>query len=102
MNTRKVVRKKSINAKKNNRRKIAKRKKYTSKNDNMNRSEKLLNGVALWVSYYLTRPDIFCDEYLGISLKPFQKILIYCMMNYNYTAFFASRGLGRLYPMVSL
>lgn len=64
--------------------------------ENMTKDEKLMQGIAAWASYYQSRPDIFADEYLGISLKPFQKILIYCMMHYNYTAFFASRGLGRL------
>ena len=69
---------------------------YNKANENVTRSDKLMEGVAAWASYYISRPDIFAEEYLGISLKPFQKILIYCMMHYNYTAFFASRGLGRL------
>lgn len=73
-----------------------KQRNFNKSSENMTKSEKLMEGVAAWASYYISRPDIFADEYLGISLKPFQKILIYCMMHYNYTAFFASRGLGRL------
>ena len=65
--------------------------------ENVTKSEKLMQGVAEWASYYISRPDVFAEEYLGLSLKPFQQILLYCMMNFNYTAFFASRGLGKSY-----
>ena len=63
--------------------------------EELTKSEKLMNGVAKWAGFYRQRPDIFAEEYLGITLKPFQKILLYVMMHYNYTAFFASRGLGK-------
>jgi hypothetical protein len=65
--------------------------------ENVTKSQKLMNGIARWASFYRSRPDIFAEEYLGLSLKPFQKILLYCMITYNYTAFFASRGLGKTY-----
>lgn len=73
------------------------KRKFNKSSDNLTKSEKLMNGVASWASFYLSRPDIFAEEYLGLSLKPFQKVLLYTMMNYNYTAFFASRGLGKSY-----
>jgi hypothetical protein len=72
-----------------------KKRNFNKKNDNVTKSEKLMQGIAAWASFYISRPDIFAEEYLGITLKPFQKVLLYCMMHYNYTAFFASRGLGR-------
>ena len=71
--------------------------KYNKGAENATKSEKLMQGVAEWASYYISRPDVFAEEYLGLSLKPFQQILLYCMMNFNYTAFFASRGLGKSY-----
>lgn len=71
------------------------KRKYNKGAENLTKSEKLMQGVAEWASFYISRPDIFAEEYLGLFLKPFQKILLYCMMHYNYTAFFASRGLGR-------
>lgn len=74
-----------------------KKRKFNKSNENLTKSEKLMNGIAAWASFYISRPDIFAEEYLGLSLKPFQKILLYCMMHYNYTAFFASRGLGKTY-----
>lgn len=72
-----------------------KKRSYNKASENITKSEKLMEGVEYWTSFYRSRPDIFAEEYLGISLKPFQKILLYCMIHYNYTAFFASRGLGK-------
>lgn len=71
--------------------------KFNKGSDNVTKSEKLMQGIAAWAAFYISRPDIFAEEYLGLSLKPFQKILLYVMMHYNYTAFFASRGLGKSY-----
>lgn len=70
---------------------------FNKSSDGLTKSQKLMNGIAEWASFYRSRPDIFAEEYLGLSLKPFQKILLYCMIVYNYTAFFASRGLGKSY-----
>lgn len=72
-----------------------KQRNFNKSSDNLTKSEKLMEGVSAWASYYISRPDIFAEEYLGISLKPFQKILLYVMMHYNYTSLFASRGLGK-------
>ena len=49
---------------------------YNQSNDKLTKSEKLMQGIDAWASYYRARPDIFVEEYLGIALKPFQKILI--------------------------
>lgn len=74
-----------------------KKKKVNKSSENLTKSQKLMEGVSAWAAYYISRPDIFAEDYLGLSLKPFQKILLYVMMHYNYTAFFASRGLGKTY-----
>ena len=58
-------------------------------NDKVNR---IMNGIALWCSFYRNNPHRFCADYLNINLKLFQKILLY-MMNYsNYFMYLASRG----------
>lgn len=74
-----------------------KKRNFNKSSENVTKSEKLMEGVAAWASYYLSRPDVFAEEYLGLKVKPFQKILLYVMMHYNYTAFFASRGLGKTF-----
>lgn len=63
--------------------------------EKLTKSERLMQGVAEWTSFYRSRPDIFVEDYLGINLKPFQKILLFVMNHYNYTMFFACRGLGK-------
>lgn len=68
---------------------------YNISEQKFTKSERLMNGVAEWCAFYRSRPDIFAEEYMGLSLKPFQKILLYCMIHYNYTMFLASRGLGK-------
>jgi hypothetical protein len=74
-----------------------KKRNFNKGSDTLTKSEKLMQGVAEWAAFYNSRPDIFAEEYLGLSIKPFQKILLYCMMHYNYTALFASRGLGKTF-----
>ena len=61
------------------------------------KAERIMNGVATWTSYYRSNPHRFCEEYLNINLKVFQKMLI-CMMNHsNYFMYLASRGQGKTF-----
>lgn len=58
------------------------------------KSEKLMEGIGVWASFYRANPHRFVREYLGIILKPFQSILIYMMMHMHYFMYLASRGQG--------
>ena len=60
------------------------------------KSERIMNGIAAWASFYRSNPHRFVKDYLNINLKLFQKILLYEMMHNNYFMYIASRGLGRL------
>lgn len=62
--------------------------------ENATKSEKLMNGVGLWTSYYRLFPHLFVRDYLGIHLKVFQMILIYFMQHNVYFLYIASRGQG--------
>ena len=58
------------------------------------------DNFEAWISYWRLNIHRFIGEYLGIQLKDFQKILLYCMSkpdSGNLTMFdwFASRGLGK-------
>lgn len=64
---------------------------------NQSKSEKMMNGVAIWAGWYRFRMDIFVKEYLGIQLKLFQIILIYAMQNNHFFMYLASRGQGKSY-----
>lgn len=70
---------------------------YNKSHKKMTKSDRLMNGIAEWTAFYRSRPDIFVEDYLGITLKPFQKVMLYVMMHYNYTMFLASRGLGKTF-----
>ena len=54
-----------------------------------------------WISYWRLNIHRFVEEYLGIRLEDFQKIILYCMSKPDceeMTTFdwFASRGLGKI------
>ena len=53
------------------------------------------DNLKKWVSFWRLNPHRFVEEYLGISLFFFQKILIYLMSVTPMFAFIASRGLGK-------
>lgn len=59
------------------------------------KSRRVLEGVAYWCSFYRYNPHRFVADYLHITLKLFQKILLYAMMHNNHFMFWASRGLGK-------
>lgn len=56
------------------------------------KSERIMNGVAFWAAFYRFNPQRFVKEYLNVSLKLFQKILIYAMMHNNHFMFWAARS----------
>lgn len=68
---------------------------FNKSTENLTKSKRLMNGIALWASYYRYFPHVFVEEYLGIKLKLFQKILLYFMMHYNYFMYLAARGQGK-------
>lgn len=74
----------------------------TGKNFNKSKSstsktERLMNGIGTWASFYRANPQRFTKEYLGIRLKPFQAILIYMMSISTHFMYLASRGQGKTF-----
>ena len=59
------------------------------------KSQRVLKGVAKWCSFYRSNPQRFAKDYLNITLKLFQKFLIYAMMHNNHFMFWACRSLGK-------
>lgn len=70
---------------------------FNKHSENISKSTKLMNGIALWTSYYRLFPHIFVKEYLGITLKLFQSIILYFMMHENYICYIAARGQGKTF-----
>ena len=61
------------------------------------KSERIMNGVAYWASFYRCNPQRFVKDYLNINLKLFQKILLYAMMCNDFFMYIAARGQGKTY-----
>lgn len=59
------------------------------------KSERIMQGVAYWCSFYRYNPQRFVKDYLNVSLKRFQKFLIYAMMHNNHFMFWAARSIGK-------
>lgn len=60
-----------------------------------NKSERLMEGVGVWASFYRANPHRFVSDYLGINLKLFQIILLFAMNFNHYFMYLASRGQGK-------
>lgn len=61
------------------------------------KSERLMDGIGVWASFYRANPHRFVKEYLGINLKLFQIILIFMMNHNHYFMYLASRGQGKTF-----
>ena len=61
------------------------------------KEQKIMETVAWRAAYYRANPQRYVSEVLGITLKLFQKILLWCMMHYNFTMYLAARGQGKTY-----
>ena len=59
------------------------------------KSEKILNGVAIWASFYRENPQRFAKDYLNLPLKLFQSFLIFAMMHNSHFMFWAARSIGK-------
>lgn len=58
-------------------------------------SKEFLDNVSEWTSFYRKYPFVFAEDFLGVKLHPFQKILLYQMFNNDFSMFLAARGLGK-------
>lgn len=63
----------------------------------MNRTDKILNGVAAYAAYYRSNPHRFVKDYLHIELRLFQKIMIVMMNICTVVVFFGARGIGKTF-----
>ena len=59
------------------------------------KSERIMQGISYWCSFYRHNPQRFVKDYLNVNLKLFQKFLIYAMMHNNHFMFWAARSLGK-------
>lgn len=63
--------------------------------DQIDVSSDFLDNVGEWTSFYRCYPFVFAEDFLGVKLHPFQKILLYQMFHNDFSMFLAARGLGK-------
>lgn len=61
------------------------------------KQQKIMETIAWKAGYYRDNPHRYVSEVLGLSLKWFQQILLWCMMHYNFVMYLAARGQGKTY-----
>lgn len=62
--------------------------KYLSKQDR-------IENLMKWTGYWRRNPHHFAEDFLGLNLFTFQKILLFLMQKYNIFMYIASRGIGK-------
>jgi hypothetical protein len=63
--------------------------------ENLSKNQKLREGFKLWTSFYRENPHRFIEDYFGIKLHLFQKILIYIIFHVDFFMNLAARGAGK-------
>ena len=71
--------------------------KRTDQEIQASKTEALMNMIARRAAYYRANPHRFAEEFLGVHLKLFQKILLWAMSNNDHFYFVAARSLGKTY-----
>lgn len=61
------------------------------------KQQKIMETIAWKAGYYRANPHRYVSGVLGLSLKWFQQILLWCMMHYNFVMYLAARGQGKTY-----
>lgn len=72
-----------------------KKKKVNFTYDKMSKEERLREGFKIWTAYFRHNPHRFAEEYFGIKLHLFQKILLYMAFSNDFFMYLASRGQGK-------
>lgn len=57
--------------------------------------KKKMSNIIKWVSFYREYIDVFVEDYIGVKLKLFQKIILVMMDKNLYFLFLAARGIGK-------
>lgn len=73
---------------------MAENRKMTDKEVANSKAEKLMETIAFRAGYYRANPHRLVSDYFNLSLRCFQKILLFMMMHSNYLIYCASRGQG--------
>jgi len=65
--------------------------------ENMSKDQRWREKVKLWASFYRANPHRFVEDYFGIKLHLFQKILIYMAFHRDFFMYIAARGQSKTF-----
>ena len=71
--------------------------KLTDQQIKEDRQVKFMESIDVWTGYFRSNPHRFAEEFLGIKLKLFQKILLFMMEHSDAFYYVASRSQGKTY-----
>lgn len=58
---------------------------------------KTKKGFKKWTAFYRANPHRFANDYLGVQLFLYQKLLLWAMNKYSFFMYIAARGQGKSY-----
>ena len=62
----------------------------------LNRQQKIDEGLGVWTSFYRANPHRFAKEYLGMTwMTPIQQVILNIILKFTYAMIIASRGFGK-------
>lgn len=64
-------------------------------NNTQSHTEKILEGVERWTSFYRSNPHRFARDYMNLKLKDFQKALLIAFNDNHKSVYIAARGQGK-------
>lgn len=59
------------------------------------KTNRVMEGVNIWASFYRANPHRFAHDYLGLNLKWFQQVILCMMFRFTNAIYLASRGGGK-------
>ncbi|MFJ8247302.1 terminase large subunit domain-containing protein [Peribacillus asahii] len=59
--------------------------------------QKTRKGFKKWTAFYRSNPHRFANDYLGVKLFLYQKLLLWAMNKYSFFMYIAARGQGKSY-----
>ena len=71
--------------------------KLTDRQIQEDRQRNFIESIDIWTAYFRANPHRFVEEFLGIRLKLFQKILLFMMSISDAFYYIASRSQGKTY-----
>lgn len=72
-----------------------KKKRVNNKTEKLSKDQRLRNGIKTWASFYRSNIHRYIEDYYGVRLHTFQKIILYMMSKNSFFLWWASRGIGK-------